>query len=74
MYRYVCERFEFMRTDNIKSSTANIIFMAYRFEDDPSDAGQQRLVLDTVEGTSHANLQQAVLYTEAPSRDAFCDR
>jgi len=32
------------------------------------------MVLDAVEGTSHSNLQQAVLYKEAPSREAFCDQ
>lgn len=70
VYKYICERFEFMRSTDVKNATTNIIFMAYRYDlqDGP------RLVLDTVEGTSHSNLQQAVLYKEAPSRDAFCDR
>ena len=63
-----------MRSDDVKGNTVNIIFMVYRYEDDPNSAGAQRLVLDTVEGTSHANLQQAVLYKEAPSRDAFCEQ
>ena len=74
VYDYIRNWAEFMRSDDVKGSTVNIIFMAYRYEDDPDDAGAQRLVLDTVEGTSHANLQQAVLYKEAPSRDAFCER
>ena len=73
-YDYIRNWAEFMCSDNVKDSTVNIIFMAYRYEDDPDDAGAQRLVLDTVKGTSHANLQQAVLYKEAPSRDAFCEQ
>ncbi len=74
VYDYICDWAEFMRTDDVKNNTVNIIFMAYRYEDDRDNAGTPRLVLDTVEGTSHANLQQAVLYKEAPSRAAFCER
>ena len=74
VYDYVRNWAEFMRSDDVKGSAVNIIFMSYRFEDDPDDPDSQRLVLDTVEGTSHANLQQAVLYKEAPSRDAFCEQ
>ena len=73
-YDYIRDWAEFMRSGNVKGSTVNIIFMAYRYEDDPDHDVAQRLVLDTVEGTSHANLQQAVLYKEAPSRDAFCEQ
>lgn len=71
-YDYIRGWADFMRSEDVKGSTVNIIFMTYRYEDDPGRPGTQRLVLDTVEGTSHANLQQAVLYKEAPSRDAFC--
>ena len=74
VYDYIRDWAEFMRSDDVKGNTVNIIFMAYRYEDDPNDVGAQRLVLDKVEGTSHANLQQAVLYKEAPSRDAFCQQ
>ncbi len=74
VYDYIRNWAEFMRSDDVKGSTVNIIFMAYRYEDDPNHAGAKRLVLDTVEGTSHANLQQAVLYKEAPSRTAFCEQ
>ena len=74
VYDYIRDWAEFMRSDDVKGNTVNIIFMVYRYEDDPNSAGAQRLVLDTVEGTSHANLQQAVLYKEAPSRDAFCEQ
>lgn len=72
VYDYICNWADFMRSGDVQGSAVNIIFMAYRYEDDPDNAGVQRLVLDTVEGTSHANLQQAVMYKEAPSRDAFC--
>lgn len=74
VYKYICERFEFMRSTHVKSTTTNIIFMSYRYEPDPDNVPAQRLVLDKVEGTSHSNLQQAVLYKEAPSRAAFCDQ
>ncbi len=74
VYDYIRNWADFMRSDDVKGSTVNIIFMAYRYEDDPDEAGAKRLVLDTVEGTSHANLQQAVLYKEAPTRDAFCEQ
>ena len=73
VYNYICNWADFMRSDDVTSSAVNIIFMAYRYEDDPTNLGAQRLVLDTVEGTSHANLQQAVLYKQAPSREAFCN-
>ena len=74
IYQDICKRAEFMRSADVKSSTVNIIFMAYRFEENPEKPGWQRLVLDTVEGTSHANLQQAILYKEPPSREAFCSQ
>ena len=74
VYDYVCDWADFMRSHDVKASTVNIIFMVYRYEDDPAEVGAQRLVLDRVEGTSHANLQQAVLYKEAPSREAFCEQ
>ena len=74
VYDYIRDWAEFMRSDDVKGNTVNIIFMAYRYEEDPDGDGGQRLVLDRVEGTSHANLQQAVLYKEAPSRDAFCQQ
>lgn len=74
VYDYIRDWAEFMRSDDVKGNTVNIIFMAYRYEEDPGGDGAQRLVLDSVEGTSHANLQQAVLYKEAPSRDAFCQQ
>jgi hypothetical protein len=73
VYKYICKRFEFMRTPDVKTATTNIIFVTYRSETD-SSSGSHRMVLDVVEGTSHSNLQQAVLYKEAPSREAFCDR
>src|ERR1039457_1744728 len=74
VYRYICRRFEFMRSLDVKTATTNIIFVTYRYEADPSNFGSHRMVLDTVEGTSHSNLQQAVLDKAARSRDAFCDQ
>jgi hypothetical protein len=71
IYQNITSRADFMRSDKIKDPNINIIFMTYRFEDDPSRPGQYRPVLTTVEGTSHANLQNAFLYKEASSRDTF---
>lgn len=73
VYDYVCGSADFMRSTDVMKDTVNIIFMVYRFEDDPTKPGTQRLVLSKVEGTSHANLQQAVLYKEALDRSAFCE-
>ena len=73
-YAYIQDWADFLRTPDVKQNTVNIIFMSYRYEADPTDPGAQRLALDAVEGTSHANLQQAVLYKEAPSRSSFCEQ
>ena len=74
VYEYVREWADFMRSADVKGQTINIIFMSYRFEDNPDSPEAKRLVLDEVEGTSHANLQQAVLYKDAPARDQFCEQ
>jgi len=71
IYQYVIDKADFMRSPNISDSNVNIIFMTYVFEDDPDRPGQFRPALRRVEGTSHASLQQAILYKEAPSKDAF---
>ncbi len=74
VYRRIIEGADFMRTKNVADSTVNIIFMTYNFTDDPERPGQYRLQLNTVEGTSHSNLQQAILYKEPPSREEFCEQ
>jgi hypothetical protein len=74
IYRRIIDGADFMRTTDVSSPTVNIIFMTYNFVDDPLRPGQYALSLNTVEGTSHANLQQAVLYKEPPSREDFCER
>lgn len=74
IYKNIAARAEFMRTQNVQDPTVNIIFMAYRFEPDPARPGQFKWVLSTVEGTSHASLQSAMMYKDAPSRDAFCNQ
>jgi hypothetical protein len=71
VYQSVIEKADFMRSPDVKNSTVNIVFMTYVFEDDPVQPGQFRPKLKRVEGTSHANLQAAILYKEAPSKDAF---
>ena len=72
VYNYVCNDADFMRSPDISSPNVNIIFMSYRFED--IGAGILKPVLDKVEGTHHSNLQTAVLYKAAPSRDDFCKK
>ena len=72
VYNYICEDADFMRSTDISSPNVNIIFMSYRYEDD--GLGGYRLKLDKVEGTHHSNLQTAVLYKTAPTRDAFCEK
>ena len=71
IYQSVIDKADFMRSPDIANPTVNIIFMTYVFEDDPDRPGQFRPRLKRVEGTSHANLQAAILYTEAPSKEVF---
>jgi hypothetical protein len=70
----ICERFEFMRTEEVKNPSVNIIFMSYGLMADAAAPSGYRLVLKEVQGTSHASLQQAVLYAKAPSRDQFAEQ
>ena len=37
-----------------------------------SETGEYQPQLVTVEGTSHSSLQNAILYKEAPQKEAFC--
>ena len=71
VYDYVIDKAAFMRTQDVRDSTVNIVFMTYVFEDDPEKPGEFRPALRRIEGTSHSSLQQAILYKEAPSKDAF---
>ncbi|MGO7997855.1 NotI family restriction endonuclease [Rhizobium ruizarguesonis] len=71
VYQYIRERADFMRSSDVKSAQVNIIFMTYRLEDDPTRPGEYRPCLVTVEGTSHSSLQNAILYKEAPQKEAF---
>lgn len=71
VYDYVIDKADFMRTPNVHDKTVNIIFMTYVFEDDSDRPGEFRPSLRRIEGTSHSSLQQAILYKEAPSKDAF---
>ena len=71
VYQYITSRADFIRSADVKSAQVNIIFMTYRLEADPTKPGEFRPALVTVEGTSHSSLQNAILYKEAPKRDAF---
>jgi hypothetical protein len=74
VYNYICEKFHFMRQSNVQDPTVNIIFMSYKFDPVDPAKNKYKLVFDKVEGTSHSNLQQAVIYAQAPSKDDFHSR
>ena len=71
VYEYIRESADFMRSKDVKDKNINVVFMSYKMMKDTKFPGENRLVLSKVEGTSHSNLQQAILYKEAPSRDQF---
>lgn len=71
VYQYITRRADFIRSPDVQSPQVNIIFMTYRLEHDPTRPGQYRPKLVTVEGTSHSSLQNAILYKEAPQKEAF---
>lgn len=71
VYQYITSRADFIKSTDVKSAQVNIIFMTYRLESDPTRPGEFRPTLVRVEGTSHSSLQNAILYKEAPKRDAF---
>lgn len=71
VYQYITRRADFIRSPDVKSTQVNIIFMTYRLENDPTRAGEYRPRLVTVEGTSHSSLQNAILYKDAPKKEAF---
>jgi len=71
VYQYITGRADFIRSGDVKNAQVNIIFMTYRLERDPTRPGQYRPKLITVEGTSHSSLQSAMMYQDAPSKEAF---
>lgn len=71
VYQYIKGRAGFMRSTDVRSPDVNIIFMTYCLESDPTRPGEYRPRLVTVEGTSHSNLQNAILYKDAPKKEAF---
>jgi len=74
IYQTMINKADFMRIENIADSQVNIIFLTYIFEDDPNIPGQFRPRVARVEGTNHAGLQQAILYTQAPAAGEFKER
>lgn len=71
VYQYIKKRADFMCSADVTGPQVNIVFMTYRLEVDPTRPGEYRPRLVTVEGTSHSNLQNAILYKEAPHKAAF---
>jgi hypothetical protein len=74
VYEYITSRADFMRSDEVRTSQVNIVFMTYCLEHDPSRPGEYRPKLVRVEGTSHANLQNAILYKDAPQKNVFAEQ
>lgn len=74
VYQYIVARADFIRSADVKNAQVNIVFMTYRLEADPARPGEFRPALVTVEGTSHSSLQNAILYQDAPAKDAFTAR
>lgn len=71
VYQYITSRADFIRSPDVRSTQVNIVFMTYRLEADPARPGEFRPRIATVEGTSHSSLQNAILYKEAPQKEAF---
>lgn len=74
VYKYITGRADFIRSADVRSPQVNIIFMTYCLEDDPTRCGEFRPRLVTVEGTSHSSLQNAIMYADAPNKDAFTNQ
>jgi len=74
VYQYITGRADFIRSKDVKNAQVNIIFMTYRLEHDPTRVGEYRPRLVTVEGTSHSSLQNAMMYQDAPKKEAFTAR
>ncbi|MDD5586647.1 MAG: NotI family restriction endonuclease [Alphaproteobacteria bacterium] len=72
VYKYIKKEADFMCSKNVKDANVNIIFMTYAFDRDPERLGQYKPILQTIEGTSHSSLQNAVLYKNALNREEFC--
>ena len=43
VYDYICNWADFMRSHDVKGSAVNIIFMTYRYEDDPATSALNAL-------------------------------
>jgi hypothetical protein len=63
-------RYEFLTTKDLADAAVNIIFLVYKFSKDPRTGGWCLKRTGAV-GTSHANLQQAVMYASPPLREDF---
>jgi len=74
IYQSIVDRFDFFRSPKVREKTINIIFVVYKMVPDSALPGEMKLEFDFVEGTTHSNLQSAVLYASAPTRDKFLER
>lgn len=72
VYQYIKNWADFMRSPDLHGPQTNIIFLSYGYDRQPD--GSFRMSLREAEGTSHASLQQAVLYKEALPRSDFTEQ
>lgn len=72
VYDYFKSEAEFPIFSHENNPQANIVFMVYGFQD--TEDGNTKMVLKTVEGTHHSNLQNAILYKNPPDRSAFIEK
>ncbi len=72
VYDYFKSEADFPIFPHENNPQANIVFMVYGFES--KDGEEDKLVLKKVEGTHHSNLQNAILYRNAPDRELFIEK
>ncbi|MEK7233100.1 MAG: NotI family restriction endonuclease [Elusimicrobiota bacterium] len=72
VFNDILQRGPFPETGDPKGS--NIVFMVYKYVPDSANPGRHLLQFDKAVGTHHTNLQHAVLYKMAPSKQSFCER
>lgn len=74
VYDEIVRHGRFVVAQDVRDPQTSIVFMTYRLEPDPARPGEFIPVLRRVVGTSHAALQNAVLYNELLPREAFAAR
>jgi hypothetical protein len=73
VFEDIQSRFQFLTTPNLSDPAVNIVFLVYEMIQD-THSSEYRLSRKAVIGTSHANLQQAVMYAGPPDKQEFIAR